>query len=72
MAKKPAGLGRGLDELLSDNSPSARTNNTTVVIRTERPADVQFTKSDVYGTGTKTLYTPQHKNRSVKANFKNK
>ena len=70
MAKKPAGLGRGLDELLSDNSPSARTNNTTVVIRTERPADAQFTKSDVYGTGTKTLYTPQHKNRSVKANFK--
>lgn len=70
MAKKSAGLGRGLDELLSDNSPSVRANNTTVIIRTERPADTKFTNSDLYGTGTKSLYEPQHKNRSVKANFK--
>ena len=70
MAKKPMGLGRGLDELLSDNSPSVRVNTPAVVIRTERPTDTQFTKSDVYGTGTKRLYESPHKNRSVKANFK--
>lgn len=70
MANKTAGLGRGLDELLSDNSPSVRAQAPTVVIRTEKPTNTEFTKSDLYGTGTKTLYTTPHKNRSVKANFK--
>jgi len=70
MAKKSAGLGRGLDELLSDNSPSARSNNNTVIIRAPEAESTQFTKSDVYGSGTKSLFDTGHKNRSVKANFK--
>ena len=73
MAKKPSGLGRSLGELLEDNTPQIRSEKGSASLRqgeeiiriaptAEKPAPVAETKS---------LYETKHKNRSVRANFKN-
>ena len=62
MAKKPSGLGRGLGDLLDDNTPEIRKSNTAkVIIRTETQ-NISVTTSDIYPN--------QHKNKSLKANYK--
>ncbi|MBQ8140524.1 MAG: hypothetical protein IJ038_02380 [Clostridia bacterium] len=62
MAKKPAGLGRGLGELLEDNTPEITTKNTSkVTIRTE---------SKKVSVSTAELYENKPKNKSLKANYR--
>ena len=62
MAKKPSGLGRGLGDLLEDNSPTlARKSSAKVLIRTE---EKKITVS------TAEIYETKPKNKSLKANFR--
>ena len=74
MAKKPAGLGRGLDELLDDNTPSLRENNKQPLVEAKGEA-TQQTKTvnpvtSLYGTAPKSLYDTKPRTKSVKSNFK--
>ena len=62
MQKKPSGLGRGLGDLLEDNSPEIRKSTAKVVIRTE-------TKK-VSMTSTADIYPQIIKNKSIKSNYK--
>ena len=84
MAKKTSGLGRGLGDLLEDNTPEIRPNSGTVVRKeSEKKAEpvpasmptpplVSTPTSDLYkNTPPKSLYEQKHKNKSQKANFKN-
>lgn len=74
MAKKPAGLGRSLGDLLEDNTPQIRSGKGSASIRQGEetiriaPSEEQaLPKKEV-----KSLYDePVHRNKSVKANFKN-
>ncbi len=68
-AKKPSGLGRGLGELLDDNTPDLRDRQSNVTIRREGDS-IRITPNDSTPIETKTLFETKHKNRSVKANFK--
>ncbi|MBE6530464.1 MAG: hypothetical protein E7679_00025 [Ruminococcaceae bacterium] len=62
MQKKPSGLGRGLGDLLEDNSPVlSRNSSAKVVIRTE---EKKITVS------TAEIYETKPKNKSLKANFR--
>ena len=66
MAKKNAGLGKGLGELLEDNTPTARRG--TVIMRSET-GNVHVTPEPT-DPNTKRLFEEKPKNRSVKANFR--
>lgn len=68
-AKKPAGLGRGLGDLLDDNSPDIRGEHTKVTVRHEGDS-IRITPAGSAEVKTKKLFESQYKNRSVKANFK--
>ena len=72
MPKKPSGLGRGLGDLLDDNTPEIRAGK-SVVIRSEG-GSIQMTPesfpSDISESKPKSLYEELPKNRSIKANFK--
>lgn len=75
MAKKPAGLGRGLDELLDDNTPSLRENNKKPLVEPKGEAAAQQTRTvtpvtSLYGTAPKSLYDTKPRTKSVKSNFK--
>ncbi len=73
MAKKPSGLGRSLGELLEDNTPRYRTEKGSASIR-QGEETIQIAASAPEETAKpepKSLYETKHKNRSVKANFKN-
>ena len=73
MQKKPTGLGRGLDELLDDNTLSKRqpTGKPLVEAKGEAAEKKSTTiNSSIYEVKTKTLYETKPKKRSVKANFK--
>lgn len=75
MQKKPSGLGRGLDELLEDNTPSARSARTSdkplVIARGEaKENDSKPRLSSLYDMKAKSLYDEKPKTRSVKSNFK--
>ena len=59
--KKPSGLGRGLGDLLSDNTPEIRKSTAKVVIRQESKK-ITVSNSDIYPEITR--------NRSVKSNYK--
>lgn len=61
MQKKPSGLGRGLGDLLEDNSPQIRENRAKVVVRQPEKKQV---------TTTADIYEQKPKNRSVKANYR--
>ncbi len=61
MQKKPSGLGRGLGELLEDNSPQIRESKAKVVVR--QPEKKQT-------SSTTEIYEQKPKNRSVKANYR--
>ena len=72
--KKPSGLGRGLDELLDDNTPTTRTNVSSgkplVVSKGEVKAPNNSAITTLYGNQTKSLYDQKPRTRSVKSNFK--
>ena len=66
MAKKDAGLGRGLGDLFEDNAPEVVTNKSKVIVR--HPDGNKDMKSghDIYGKDKKP------KNRSVLSNYRQK
>lgn len=76
MPKKPSGLGKGLDELLEDNSPSARTSQNTGKPLVVAKGEVSFTDQkrnatvSIYGNTPKSLYDTKPRTNSVKSNFK--
>ena len=83
MAKKTSGLGRGLGDLLDDNTPEIRCDRGSVLRKGEEhkvdPAPnpiqtpaISIPTSELYkNTPTKSLYEEKHRNKSLKANFKN-
>lgn len=82
MAKKTSGLGRGLGDLLEDNTPEIRIDRGSVMRNEEEKkaepiplttsTPVSTSASDLYrNTHPKSLYEEKHKNKSLKANFKN-
>ena len=72
--KKPAGLGRGLDELLEDNTLSKRTEKPLVIAKGEVAAQSGKTgtgiNSTLYEVKPKSLYETRPQTRSLKSNFK--
>ncbi len=69
MPKKPSGLGRGLGDLLEDNTPSLRTQQPNVVIRTEKSGEVSTPKplpNSLYEIKTKPLFETKPRNKSLK------
>ena len=67
--KKPSGLGRGLGEMLDDNTPDIRGEHGSVTIRKEGES-IRVTPAGSTEIKIKTLFETKHKNRSVKSNFK--
>lgn len=67
--KKDSGLGRGLGELLEDNSPDLRSEYGRVTVKSEG-GTIRITPAGSTEVKTKNLFESQHKNRSVKSNFK--
>ncbi len=73
MPKKSAGLGRGLDELLDDNTPSMRENKGKPIVEARGEVTKTPTKERVntlYGNTSKSLYDTKPRTKSVKSNFK--
>lgn len=72
MPKKPSGLGRGLDELLDDNTPSLRQNNGKPLVEAKQEAPTKKITSvlSLYDTTPKSLYDTKPRTKSVKSNFK--
>lgn len=74
MSKKPSGLGRGLDELLNDNTMSLRENKGKPLV--EVRGEVKETQKNttpitsLYDTTPKPLYDTKPRTKSVKSNFK--
>ena len=72
--KKPTGLGRGLDELLDDNTLSKRTEKPLVVAKGEVSTPNSRVganiNSTIYDVKPKELYETRPKTRSLKSNFK--
>lgn len=68
-AKKPSGLGRGLGELLEDNTPDLRESRSKVSVKTEGDT-IKITPEGSASYQTKALFETPKKNKSVKANFK--
>lgn len=67
--KKPSGLGRGLGELLDDNTPDLREGRGSVTVRKEGES-IRVTPAGSTEIKPKALFETKPKNRSVKANFK--
>ena len=67
--KKTSGLGRGLGELLDDNTPDLREGRGSVTVRKEGDS-IRITPAGSAEVKTKALFESKHKNRSVKSNFK--
>ncbi|MBO7302578.1 MAG: hypothetical protein J6U68_00145 [Clostridia bacterium] len=68
--KKPSGLGRGLGELLDDNTPDIREGRSKVTVLTEGDV-IKITPEKTTEIGApKALFETPKKNKSVKANFK--
>ena len=67
MATKPSGLGRGLGDLLDDNTPTSRTAKPSVVVRKkdEEPPKKTLPNS-LYEVKTRPLFESTPKNKSVK------
>lgn len=78
MQKKPSGLGRGLDELLDDNTPSLRENKGKPLVVARGEAEEKKSNdtmavplmNGIYDTTPKTLYNTRPRTKSVKSNFK--
>jgi hypothetical protein len=67
--KKPSGLGRGLGDMLEDNTPDIRSEHSSVTIRKEGES-IRVTPAGSTEIKTKTLFETKPRNRSVKSNFK--
>ena len=67
--KKQGGLGRGLGELLDDNTPDVRDSRANVVVKKES-GSIKITPVGSTEVKTKSLFETKPKNKSVKANFK--
>ena len=67
--KKLSGLGRGLGDLLDDNTPDVREGRSKVTVETS--GDIIKITPEGSANGTpKALFETPKKNKSVKANFK--
>ena len=69
MAKKESGLGRGLGDLLDDNTPEIRSGKGSVVLKAGEER-IRITPPETVEKQTKPLFNEPIKNRSIKANFK--
>ena len=69
MAKKESGLGRGLGELLDDNTPEIRAGKGSVVLKAGEER-IRITPPETEEKQTKPLFNEPIKNRSITANFK--
>lgn len=72
MPKKPSGLGRGLDELLDDNTPSLRENKGKPLVEAKGEVTQRNITpvTSLYDTTPKSLYDTKPRTKSVKSNFK--
>lgn len=68
MAGRLSGLGRGLDDLLDDNTPDLRADKGSVTLKKDNEP-IRITPPGSIQKTSKSLYETKHKNRSVKANF---
>jgi hypothetical protein len=68
MAEKPSRLGRGLGDLLDDNSPSIRSQKPSVVIRSgeTQVRSKPVINNKLYDTTPKPLFESKPKNKSLK------
>lgn len=67
--KKPSGLGRGLGELLDDNTPDIREERQKAIVKNEGDV-IRITPAGSAQTPQKALFETPKKNKSVKSNFK--
>ena len=63
-----SGLGRGLGDMINDNSPEIREGRSSVTIRKEGET-IRVTPLGSAEIKTKTLFETKPKNRSVRGNF---
>ncbi len=69
MPKKPSGLGRGLGDLLEDNTLSLRTQKPSVIVRQgEQGGEVQKKPlpNSLYEVKTRPLFETKPRNKSLK------
>ena len=66
MANKPSGLGRGLEDLLEDNTPSLRSQKPSVVLRKPSEAPKQSLPNTLYERTEKPLFETKPRNKSLK------
>ena len=69
--KKPSGLGRGLGDLLDDNTPDAREARSKVTVKTEGDVIKITPESTTKMETPKALFETPKRNKSLKANFRN-
>lgn len=67
---KPSGLGRGLGDLLDDNTPDVREARSKVTVKTEGDV-IKITPETSNQSAPKALFETPKRNKSLKANFKN-
>ena len=67
--KKLSGLGRGLGDLLEDNTPDVREGRSKVTVETTGDV-IKITPEGSAGGTPKSLFETPKKNKSVKANFR--
>ena len=68
--KKPSGLGRGLGDLLDDNTPDVREGRSKVTVQTEGDV-IKITPEASTLEAPKALFETPKRNKSLKANFRN-
>ena len=69
MAKKDSGLGRGLGDLLEDNTPDVREGRSKVTVETNGDI-IKITPEGSANGSPKALFETPKKNKSLKANFR--
>ncbi len=68
MPKKPSGLGRGLGDLLEDNTLSLRTQQPSVIVRKGEGGEVpkKPLPNSLYEVKTRPLFETKPRNKSLK------
>jgi hypothetical protein len=66
MSKRTSGLGRGLGELLDDNTPDMRAGRSATVVKKEGDS-ISIIPAGSKQVETKALFETKPKNRSVKS-----